>query len=163
MNPFLSRVSCVVASSAALFFTSFTVIAEGDEEPPAPATSNVVIPAIAGAKHPVVVGKVKEGQVVTLHIGRVFWGGGGTEGKRETNWRGYPHRYEHNGLPWMALVAAVNHKSYLPDKKDYSFTVHEDGVLVVFANDDNPNGNTGKGEVTVTVSQRIEDPRRDAK
>jgi hypothetical protein len=57
----------------------------------------------------------------------------------------------------MALVAAVNHKNYLPDKKEYTFTVHEDGLLVVFANDDNPDGNTGKGEVIVTVSEKDQD------
>ena len=152
MNPILSRISFLIACGAVLLFTSSQLAAEGDEEKPAPATSNVVIPAIATEKNPVVVGKVTQGQMVTLKIGRVLWGGGGKEGKRPTNYRGYPNRTERNGLPWMALVAAVKHKYHVPDKKDYSFTVEEDGVLVLFANDDNASGNTGKGEVTVTVS-----------
>jgi len=153
MNPLLSRVSFLIAFGAALFFTSFTFAAEQDEEKPAPDTSDVVIPAIATERNPIVVGKVTQGQVVTLKVGRVLWGGGGREGKRPTNYRGYPNRTERNGLPWMALVAAVKHKYHVPDKKEYTFTVEEDGVLVLFANDDNASGNTGKGEVTVTVSQ----------
>jgi hypothetical protein len=152
MNPLFSRIPVFIISATMLCFVSSSVAA-GDDEQDAPATSNIVIPATAGAKHPVVVGKVKEGQVVTMHIGRVLWGGGGSEGKKPTNWRGYLGRYERNGLPWMALVASVKHKDFLPDKKDFTFTVPQDGVLAVFANDDNPNGNTGKGEVTVTVSE----------
>jgi hypothetical protein len=151
MNPLLLRVSIVIASGAVLLFAPSRLAAEGDEEKPAPATSEVVIPAIATEKNPVVVGKVTPGQVVTLKIGRVLWGGGGKEGKRPTNYRGYPNRTERNGLPWMALVAAVKHKYHVPDKKEYSFTVEENGVLVLFANDDNASGNTGKGEVTVLV------------
>lgn len=121
----------------------------GDQ--PAPATSNVEVPATAGSRNPVTVGKVTKGQKVTLTIGHVLWKGGGTKTGVSADWRGYRGRLEGNALPWMALIAAVGKQNFLPDKKEFTFTVPADGVLILFANDSNPNGNSGKGEVTVKV------------
>lgn len=118
---------------------------------PAPATSTVEVPATAGQRNPVKVGPVTKGQKVTLTIGHVLWKGGGSKAGDSTDWRGHRGRFEKNGLPWMALVAAVGKQTFLADKKVFTFTVPADGDLVLFANDSNPDGNSGKGEVTVKV------------
>ena len=96
-------------------------------------------------------GKVSAGQKVTLTIGHVLWKGGGSKAGTPVDWHGYRGRMEKNALPWMALVAAVGKQAFLPDKKEFSFTVPADGELVLFANDGNPDGNSGKGEVTVKI------------
>lgn len=139
----------MVGACAALMFSSISRadFHDRDSEP-----RIVVIPGTAGEGNPVRVGKVRPGQTVTLHIGRVMWGGSGTEGRKQVNYRGYPNRKERNGLPWMALVVGVNQQLLVPDKRDYSFVVKEEGDLVLFANDDNSKDNTGQGEVTVTIS-----------
>lgn len=56
MNSCVSRLSRIVAAAAVLCFSFSWSSAEDGEESVAPATSNVVIPATAGAKAPVVVG-----------------------------------------------------------------------------------------------------------
>jgi hypothetical protein len=117
----------------------------------APATSTVTVPATAGSRNPVKIGKVTAGQKVTLVIGHVLWKGGGSKTGDSADWRGYRGRKEGNGLPWMALVAAVGKQNFLPDKKEFTFAVTTEGELVLFANDGNPDGNSGKGEVTVKV------------
>jgi len=83
-----------------------------------------------------------------------LWKGGGSKGTAFTDWRGYKDRLEKNGLPWMALVAAVGKMDFPRDGEEYSFEAPADGDLCFLRNDRNPNGNTGKGEVTVTVSEK---------
>jgi len=135
----------------AMMLMPFLTRAEDSDEQKAPATSTVEIPATAGHRNPVKIGKVTKGQTVTLTIGHVLWTGGGSKRGAFADWHGYRDRREHNGLPWMAVVLAVGDHNFLPDKKEFTFTVPADGELVIFANDENPNGNSGKGEVTVKV------------
>ena len=113
---------------------------------------NIVVPASAGPRNPVTVTSVKTGQKVTITAGKVLWKGGGSKGTAFTDWHGYKDRLEKNGLPWMALVAAVGKKTFVASSKEFSFTAPSDGDLVLFANDSNPKGNSGKGEVTVTIN-----------
>lgn len=111
----------------------------------------MVIPATAGHRNPVKFATVSAGQKVTVAIGRVYWTGGGSKKGTFTNWQGFKNRLERNALPWMALVFAVGKQNFLPDKKEFTFTVPADGDLVAFANDTNPDGNSGRGEATVTI------------
>ena len=121
---------------------------------PGPEPIKVVIPASATPRNPVKIATVSAGQKITVTIGHVLWTGGGTKTGRSTDWHGFRDRLEKNSLPWMALVFAVGKKNILPDKKEFTFDAPADGDLVAFANDGNPNGNTGKGEVTVTISPK---------
>ncbi len=117
----------------------------------APAGTAITVPATAGARNPVKVGRVTKGQTITITIGPVLWKGGGSKTGDSVNWKGYRGRLEGNGLPWMALVAAIGKQNFLPDKREFTFTAPADGELVLFANDGNPDGNKGKGEVTVKI------------
>lgn len=119
--------------------------------PTGPEPIKMVVPATAAPRNPVKIATVKAGQQVTVTIGRVFWKGGGTKTGDGTDWRGYRDRLDKNSLPWMALVFAVGKENILPDKKEFTFKAPADGDLVAFANDSNPDGNSGKGEVTVTI------------
>ena len=125
------------------------------ENPPAtPAAMEpiqVVIPATAGHRNPVKIATVSAGQKVIVVIGRVYWTGGGSKKGTFTNWQGFKNRLERNALPWMALVFAVGEQNFPPDKKEFTFTVPADGGLVAFANDGNPDGNSGRGEARVTI------------
>jgi len=147
-----SMVNCLVggALAVALLLSPLQLAAE-EADQKAPASSSVVIPATAGPGNPVKIGLVTAGQKVTLSIGHVFWKGGGSKAGASADWHGYRNRLEKNALPWMALVAAVGKKNFLPDNKEFTFTVPADGVLVLYANDSNPNGNSGKGEVVVKI------------
>ena len=118
-----------------------------------PHTKDFSVPAVCGESDPIRVAHVSKGDEVTLYIGDVHWTGGGTKTGKYTGWRGYPDRYEHNHLPWMALVAKVGDRTFLPDKKEFTFTVPDDGVLALFCNDDNPDGNRGRGLVKVKIEQ----------
>lgn len=119
--------------------------------PPDAGPIKVDIPASATPHNPVKIATVQAGQKVTATIGHVLWKGGGSKTGIATDWHGYRNRLEKNSLPWMALVFAVGKHNILPDKKDFTFVAPADGDLVAFANDSNPNGNTGRGEVTVTI------------
>lgn len=132
-------------------FTTLPQARAADGDQPAPGMSEVEVPATAGSGNPVKVGKVTAGQKVTLVIGRVLWKGGGSKTGDSTDWRGYRGRKEGNGLPWMALVAAVGKQNFVPDKRTFTFTVPADGILVLYCNDRNPDGNSGRGELTVHV------------
>jgi hypothetical protein len=123
--------------------------ADGDQS--APGVSKVEVPATSGARSPVKIGKVTAGQKVTLEIGRVLWKGGGSKTGDSTDWRGYRGRKEGNGLPWMALIAAVGKQNFVPDKRTFTFTVPADGILTLYCNDGRPDGNSGRAEVTVHV------------
>ena len=116
-----------------------------------PHSKDFEIPAAATQSDPMHIARVTAGQTVTLSIRNVHWSGGGTKGKTPTDYRGYRDRREHNGLPWMALVAGIGSHHFLPDHAEYSFTVPEDGELVLFANDDRPDGNVGRAKVTVKI------------
>lgn len=117
----------------------------------APVESRVHIPATAVGSNPVIVGLVKAGQVVTIEPIRVWWTGGGTKAGKYCDWKGYEGSSNMGGHPWMALVAAVGKETHAPADNKLNFTVAADGVLVVYANDDKPEGNVGAGDVTVKV------------
>lgn len=117
----------------------------------APAESRVHIPAASVGSHPVIVGLVKAGQVVTVEPIKVYWTGGGSKAGKYCDWNGYPGSGNEGGHPWMAVVAAVGKESHAPANNKLSFTVAADGMLVVYANDDKPEGNVGSGDVTVKV------------
>jgi len=152
MPPTMKAVAWVCTLLGLALFTSpIRSIAADTGDQPAPASSTVEVPATAGSRSPVKVGTVTAGQKITLTIGHVLWKGGGSKTGDSTDWRGYRGRKEGNGLPWLALVAAVGKQNFLPDKKVFTFTVPANGTLVLYCNDGNPDGNSGKGEVTVKV------------
>ena len=144
---------CVVTALAIILSLVCPSQAPG-ANPPADSTApepiQLVVPATAGHRNPVKIATVSAGQKVTVMIGRVYWAGGGSKKGAFTNWQGFKDRLERNALPWMALVFAVGKQNFLPDKKEFTFTVPADGDLVAFANDTNPDGNSGRGEATVT-------------
>jgi hypothetical protein len=115
-------------------------------------TMRVEIPATSSPHHPIKITTVMSGQKVTVSIGRVLWKGGGSKTGDSTDWRGYRNRTERNSLPWMALVLGIGKHHILPDKRTFTFTAPASGELVAFANDSNPDGNSGKGEITVVVA-----------
>jgi len=117
----------------------------------APTQSLVKVPATSVNTNPVVVGSVKAGQVVTVTPKKVWWTGGGTHKGKYTDWRGYDPDKVKKGVPWMALVAAVGKDEHWAKDNTLSFTVPEDGNLVLYASDGDAGGNIGDGEVTVTV------------
>jgi len=117
----------------------------------APAESRVHIPATSVGSKPVIVGMVKAGQVVTIEPIKVYWCGGGSKSGQYCDWNGYPGSGNEGGHPWMAVVAAVGKDSHAPAGNKLSFTAAADGMLVVYANDDKPEGNVGSGDVTVKV------------
>jgi hypothetical protein len=104
---------------------------------------------------PLKLGTVTAGQKVTLTAVKVQWSGGGSKQGVFCDWRGYnTQKPLANGIPWMALVAAVGKKEYWPKTKSaFSFTVKEDGELVLYANDDQ-GGNLGEAEIIVKVSPK---------
>ena len=112
----------------------------------------VEVPATAGPRNPQKIATVRAGQKISVTIGHVLWKGGGSRTGNSTDWRGYRGRIERNALPWMALVFAVGKQTFLPDKREFTFTAPADGDLVAFANDSKPDGNSGKAELTVTIS-----------
>ena len=117
----------------------------------APAESRVHIPATSVGSNPVIVGMVKAGQVVTVEPIKVYWTGGGSKAGKYCDWNGYEESGNEGGHPWMAVVAAVGKDSHAPAGNKLTFTVGADGMLVVYANDDKPEGNVGSGDVTVKV------------
>ena len=145
---------CVVTALAIILSLVCPSQAPG-ANPPADSTApepiQLVVPATAGHRNPVKIATVSAGQKVTVMIGRVYWAGGGSKKGAFTNWQGFKDRLERNALPWMALVFAVGKQNFLPDKKEFTFTVPADGDLVAFANDTNPDGNSGRAEATVTI------------
>lgn len=116
----------------------------------APAESRVHIASTSVGSNPVVVGMVKAGQIVTVEPVKVWWTGGGSKSGQYCDWKGYAGT-SNQGHPWMAVVAAVGKESHSPADNKLTFTVAADGMLVVFANDDKPEGNVGAGDVTVKV------------
>jgi hypothetical protein len=152
----LSRYSIVTFVAAILLLGSQSSgrAATPTASSPGPEPIKVEVPASATQRNPVKIATVTTGQKITVTIGHVLWKGGGTRTGDSTDWRGFKNRLEKNSLPWMALVFAVGKQTILPDKKEFIFTAPADGDLVAFANDSNPNGNTGKGEVTVIISPK---------
>jgi hypothetical protein len=104
---------------------------------------------------PLILGTVTAGQKVTLTAVKVQWSGGGSKAGVFCDWRGHnPDKPLANGIPWMALVASVGKKEYWPKTKSaFSFTVKEDGELVLYANDEQ-GGNLGEAEILVKVSPK---------
>lgn len=117
-----------------------------------PEPIKIEVPATAGPRNPIKIATVHTGQKISVTIGPVLWKGGGSRTGDSTDWRGYRNRLEKNALPWMALVFAVGKQTVLPDKREFTFTAPADGDLVAFANDSKPDGNSGKGQLTVTIS-----------
>lgn len=115
----------------------------------------VKLPASALQTQPLKLGKVAAGQKVTVTAVNVQWSGGGSKGGVFCDWRGHdPDKKLANGIPWMALVAAVGKKEHWPKTKSaFSFTVKEDGDLVLYANDDQ-GGNLGEANVVVKVAAK---------
>ncbi len=112
----------------------------------------VEVPATASPQHPVKIANVQAGQKIMVSIGRVLWQGGGSRSGDSTDWRGYRDRTERNSMPWMALVLGIDKEYILPEKRTFTFTAPASGELVAFANDSNPDGNSGKGQLTVTIT-----------
>ena len=110
----------------------------------------VKVPASTLQTQPLKLGTVTAGQKVTVTAVKVQWTGGGSKQGVFCDWRGHnPDKKLANGIPWIALVAAVGKKEYWPKTKSaFSFTVKEDGDLLLYANDDQ-GGNLGEAEVVV--------------
>jgi hypothetical protein len=115
----------------------------------------VKMPANTFQTQPLKLGPVTAGQKVTVTAVKVQWSGGGSKQGVFCDWRGHnPDQKLANGIPWMALVAAVGKKEHWPKTKSaFSFTVKEDGDLVLYANDDQ-GGNLGEAEVVVKVTPK---------
>lgn len=139
------------AAAAKLKPTNSSLGAGDAATKPAPAELRVRIPATSVGRDPVVVGSVEAGQVVTVRPIKVWWTGGGSKGGVYCDWKGYEGSNNEGGHPWMSLIAAVGKDSHAPANNTLTFTVAADGTLVLYANDDKPEGNIGSGEVTVTV------------
>jgi hypothetical protein len=119
----------------------------------APASSRVRVPANTAPEHPVVVGAVKAGQVVTVVPIKVWWCGGGSKAGVFCDWNGYQGRGSKT-MPWMVLVAAVGKDTFVPTDNALTFTVPADGTLALYPNDERPEDNVGSGDVTVTVADK---------
>lgn len=115
----------------------------------------VKVPASTLKTQPLKLGTVAAGQKVTVTAVKVQWSGGGSKQGLFCDWRGHnPDQKLANGIPWMALVVAVGKKEHWPKtKSSFSFTVKEDGELVLYANDDQ-GGNLGEAEVVVKVTSK---------
>jgi hypothetical protein len=97
-------------------------------------------------------GHVIAGQKVTVKPVKVEWSGGGSKRGVFTDWRGHnPDKLMKNQIPWMALVAAVGPSEHWAKDNTLSFTVPEDGELLLYANDA-LGDNKGEAEVVVTVT-----------
>lgn len=95
-------------------------------------------------------GNMRGGQLVTITVNGGKWCSGGAKAGKFCDWHGYPDDLR-NGVPRMALVAAVGRAVYLPAGDTFRFTVVSDGTFYLFANDEGLEGNEGSLDVTVTV------------
>jgi hypothetical protein len=86
-----------------------------------------------------------------LLIDKVLWKGGGSKKMVFTDWHGYKGHVQNDGLEWMALIARVGDQRVPASAKEFSFVAKADGELLLFANDGQVKGNSGKGEMTVTI------------
>lgn len=118
----------------------------------APTQSQVRVPATAVHAKPYVLGNVVAGQTVAITPIKVWWTGGGSKAGVYCDWRGYPGS-RIDGKPWMALVAEVGSSAHVAEGSNLTFTVPADGTLILYVNDDKPEGNVGFGDVTVTVGK----------
>ena len=127
--------------------------APGAQTKAAPSQANMKVPATATKLNPVLIGGVVAGQRVTVTAKKVWWSGGGSRKGSYCDWKGYDQTNV-NGLPWMALVAAVGNEDHGVKDNSLAFEVKADGTLTLFANDSAPDGNDGDAQVTVTVSPK---------
>ena len=93
-----------------------------------------------------------KGQKVTVAPIKTWWTGGGSRKGEYCDWRGYPRKTRTR--PWMTLVAAGGDASFAPENNALTFTAPADGKLVLYANDDRPEGNEGSALVTVIVAAK---------
>jgi hypothetical protein len=119
---------------------------------PVPPESHITILATANMVSPVKVGMVTAGQTITVLPQNVRWCGGGSRKGVYTDWRGYEQGGK--GIPWMALVAAVGDKTYWAQNNTLSFVAPTDGLLILYANDNKPEDNTGQADLIVTVTAK---------
>ena len=124
----------------------------GAEVKPAAGQSLIKVPASALKENPVVVGSVTAGQKVTVTPKKVWWSGGGSKKGVFCDWRGYTPN-QPNGIPWMALVAAVGTDEHWAKDNTLSFTVPANGMLVLYASD-GKGGIEGGGEVIVKIDPK---------
>jgi hypothetical protein len=97
---------------------------------------------------------VKVGDAVTVTPKLVRWSGGGSKKGQFCDWRGHnPDTSMRNGIPWMALVAAVSGREFWAREGTLTFTVPTDGDLVLYANDD-VGGNDGEADIVVSVAPK---------
>jgi hypothetical protein len=115
----------------------------------------ITLPGSTLKTTPFSVGTVVAGEKVTITPKEVRWSGGGTKKGQFCDWRGHNPNVPlaGSGIPWMALVAAVEKNEFWAKDHTLSFTVPADGMLLLYANDTG-GGNEGQADIIVTISPK---------
>jgi hypothetical protein len=124
------------------------IAATGLQKVNATQSLEATIEATASPQSPTKITTVAAGQLVSITGLRGSWSGGGSRKGISCDWKGYPDSDVH----WMALCARIGAQVFTFSKDILEFLAPANGVLELYAQDDNPKGNTGRVAVKVQVT-----------